>query len=75
MLRVYNSSMLLFWPFIIKTFHLKHCMDKVDSDLKSTGRSVWAGVWSENKPHLLNKLNYIPWDVRLAGVQIFQCLL
>ena len=19
-------------------------------------------VWSENKPHLLNKLNYSPWD-------------
>ena len=28
-----------------------------------SGRSIWAGVWSESKPHLLNKLNYSPWDV------------
>jgi len=24
---------------------------------------IWAGVWSETKPHLLNKLNYVLWDV------------
>ena len=27
-----------------------------------SGRNIWAGVWSENKPHLLNKPNYAPWD-------------
>jgi hypothetical protein len=28
-----------------------------------SGRRIWAGVWSESKPHLLNKLNYVPWDL------------
>ncbi len=29
----------------------------------TSGRNIWAGGCSEIKPHLLNKLNYIPWDV------------
>jgi hypothetical protein len=35
--------------------------------IRITGRSIWAGGWSENKPHLLNKLNYSPWDIPLIG--------
>ena len=43
MLRVYNSSKLLFRPFIIEAFHLKHCMEKVHMDLTSTGRRIDFG--------------------------------
>jgi len=35
-----------------------------DLGRRFSGRSIGAGVWSENKPHLLNKLNYVPWDVK-----------
>jgi hypothetical protein len=31
--------------------------------LMTSGKSIGAGVWSESKPHLLNRLNYVPWDV------------
>jgi len=28
--------------------------------------SIWAGVWSESRPQLLNELNYVPSDVPLC---------
>jgi hypothetical protein len=31
-------------------------------EAKFSGRSVGAGVWSKSKPHVFNKLNYIPQD-------------
>jgi hypothetical protein len=44
-------------------YHLKSSMCCKNVRLQSTGRSIWAGVCSESKPHLLNKPNYVPWDV------------
>ena len=34
-----------------------------DSTLATSVRNTWVGVWSESKPHLLNKLDYEPSDV------------
>ena len=47
----------------ITDFRLECCILKEDTKNNISGRSIWAGVWSESKPHFLNKLNYSPWDV------------
>ena len=33
-----------------------------DLGRKVSGRSIWAGVWSESKLDLLNRLNYVLWN-------------
>jgi hypothetical protein len=38
---------------------LKACIIGQDPRITSTGRSICAGVWSQSKPRLLNKLNYV----------------
>jgi hypothetical protein len=43
-------------------FQLKSSMFHQNDGLWISGRNIWAGVGSENKPHLLNKPNYVPWD-------------
>jgi hypothetical protein len=37
-------------------------MRNQESHGQSTGKSIWAGVWSESKPDLLNKLNCPAWN-------------
>ena len=37
------------------------------------GSNIGAGVWSESKPHLLNKLNHVPWGLtQIAAVSFAQ---
>jgi hypothetical protein len=38
----------------------------MNTRLEDYRKDYRAGVWSESKPHLLNKLNYSPWDVPIC---------
>ena len=44
----------------IADFRLKCCILKEDTKNKISGSNIWAGVWSEGKPHLLNNLTTPP---------------
>ena len=38
----------------ITDFRLECCILKEDTKNNISGRNIWAGGWSESKPHLLN---------------------
>jgi hypothetical protein len=50
----------------LKDCHLKYCIKERESQNNISGISIGVGVWPESKPHLLNKLNYVPSDVPLS---------
>jgi hypothetical protein len=47
--------------YLFEDYHLKSGIAIWIPNLRTSGRSIWTGVWSETKPHLLNKLDYNPW--------------